>query len=101
MDMPHVGRVYYWGHTKNVFAAIPVLLSLSKNWKWLAHLHDGAYPVHAPEYMRQYLSERPGVNFMDVRPWDPAHWHAEKSAMVHTCGTWAGCVKGQHFPQKE
>mmetsp|Transcript_6208 Transcript_6208/g.15232 ORF Transcript_6208/g.15232 Transcript_6208/m.15232 type:complete len:460 (-) Transcript_6208:26-1405(-) len=100
-NMPHAGRVYYWGHTANVFTAMHEMLRLSKDWQWVIHLHDGAYPVHAPEYMRQYLSERRGVNFMEVDPWDAKHWQASRLTMVHSCEAWVGRVSGQTFPQAE
>jgi len=100
-DMPYPGRVFYWGHTANAFAAIREMLLMSPDWEWLVHLHDGAYPVHAPEYMRVYLSQRRGVNFIQVDPWDKQHWQARNLGLVHSCEDWAGIVEGQFFPEAE
>lgn len=99
--MPHAGRAYYWGHTANVFAALHETLRLSGDWQWLIHLHDGAYPAHSPEYMREYLSARRGVNFMQLEPWDLNRWQASRSELVHSCESWVGPVANQHFPQAE
>merc|ERR1712008_184940 len=51
--------------------------------------------------MRNYLMNRPGVNFLDVKPWDPRNWETSKLWLIHACGSWVGIVAKQFFPQAE
>lgn len=101
MSPEHSGRVYYWGHTANVLLGLRELLSRWPDWRWVVRIHDGSYPVHAPEFMRAVFRRQPGVNFLESSPMDLAHWHSRSLQLVHSCRKWAGLVSGQHFPHRE
>ncbi|CAE8604623.1 unnamed protein product, partial [Polarella glacialis] len=74
---------------------------VNQSWQWVAHLHDGAYPLHSPEFMRHYLQERPGTNFMSCQMESASHWQWKALHLVHQCDKWVGLVEGQQFPHVE